>query len=153
MDIRGRAAAQPSQGYSLVELMMVLACTSILLSAAIPGMAHIKEEWTLWGAARSVEASLQWGRMHAISSNTPMVFEISEDRKNFYWVDPESGDSFAASVRYLPDSTLMTSFPRRSLRFYPHGNAVPAGTYVIESQIGSYSVVVTPGGRIRTQRN
>jgi hypothetical protein len=132
---------------------MVLACATLLLSAALPNLARMQQEWTLWGGARSVEASLQWGRMHAISSNMPLLFEISEDRRRFYWVDPESGDPFSASVRYLPGGTRMAAFPRRSLRFYPHGNAVPAGTYIIEGESGSYSVVVSPGGRIRSQRN
>ena len=132
---------------------MVLACSVLLMSAALPGMAHMQQEWILWGGARSVESSLQWGRMRAISSNTPLLFEISVDRKSFHWVDPESGAPYAVSVRYLPEGTRMAAFPSRPLRFYPHGNAVPAGTYTIEGECGSYSVVVSPGGRIRTQRN
>lgn len=147
------AATKSSEGYSLVELMTVLACAALLLSAAIPNMARMQKQWTLWGGARSVEASLQWGRMHAVSSNMPLLFEISEDRKTFYWVDPESGDSFAASVRSLPRGTRMAAFPKSPLRFYPHGNAAPAGTFTIEGESGSYSVVVSPGGRIRIQRN
>ena len=133
--------------------MTVLACVALLLSAAIPNMAHMQKEWALWGSAQSVAASLHWGRMHAISSNAPLLFEISEDRKSYYWVDTESGVPFTTSVRYLPGGTRMAGFPSRSLRFYPHGNAVPAGTYTIESESGSYSVVASPGGRIRIQRN
>jgi type II secretory pathway pseudopilin PulG len=148
-----RITAQSSGGHSLVELLVVLTCAAILLSMAIPNLARMHQEWILWGSVHSVEASLFWGRMHAISSNTPLVFEISEDKKSYYWADPESGAPLITSVHTMPVGTRMAAYPKRSLRFYPRGNAVPAGTYTIEGESGSYSVVVSPGGRIRTQRN
>jgi prepilin-type N-terminal cleavage/methylation domain-containing protein len=142
-----------SQGFSLAEMMIVIACTAILLAAAVPNMAHLQKEWVLWNSAKSVEVSLQWGRMQAIASNAPLLFEIDESRRKFYWVDPESGQLYANSIRQLSGAILITAFPRRPLRFYQHGNAAPAGTYTIEGEAGSYSVVVSPGGRIRFQRN
>ncbi len=140
------------EGYSLAELLIVLACAAILLTAAVPSVAHLQQEWTLWGEARTLEASLQWGRMHAISANTSILFEVDASRQKFYWVDPESGDPYTGSVRHLSGGRI-TACPKRSLRFYPHGNAAPAGTYTITGPTGAYSVVVSPGGRIRVQRN
>jgi hypothetical protein len=142
-----------SQGYSLAELAIVLACASVLLAAAVPSIAHLQREWTLWGSARILEASLQWGRMHAIASNTSLLFEVDENRQDFCWVDPESGDRYSGSLRYLPRGVLIVGCPRRPLRFYQNGNAAPAGTYTLEGEAGSYSVVVSPGGRIRIQKN
>jgi Tfp pilus assembly protein FimT len=142
-----------SNGYSLAELMTVIACASVLIVAAIPNILHWQKEWMLWGSARALENSLQWGRMHAIAANTPILFEIDNDRHKYYWVDPDSGDLYAYSIRYLAGGVRLTAFPRRSLRFYQHGNAAPGGTYTLEGETGSYSVVVSPGGRIRIQRN
>ncbi len=113
----------------------------------------MQREWTLWGGARSLEASLQWGRMHAVAANTPVLFTVDADQKTFYWVDPLSGDSYAESVRQLSSNLRIVASPKRPLRFYQHGNAVPAGTYTIKGNAGSYSVVVSPGGRIRMQKN
>jgi len=131
----------------------VLACLGILLSTAAPGMTHWQKEWTLWGCARNLETSLQWGRMHAISSNAPILFEIDVSRQSYCWKDPQNGDLYSETIRYLPRGVRMAGYPKRSLRFYQHGNAVPAGTYTLESASGSYSVVVSPGGRIRIQKN
>jgi len=78
---------------------------------------------------------------------------VEDNRSKFYWEDPESGAPFATSIRHLSTGIRIESSPRRPLRFYQHGNAAPAGTYIIKGEAGSYAVVVSPGGRIRIQRN
>jgi len=140
-------------GYSLSELLIVVACTTILLASGMPGVARLHHDWTLWGAAKTLETSMQWGRMHAIAYNAPVIFHTDDVRQEFCWVDAASGETYAASLRRLPHGIRIVAAPRRPLRFYPHGNAVPAGTYTLAGDSGSYSVVVSPGGRIRTQKN
>jgi hypothetical protein len=142
-----------SEGYSLAELIVAMACATILLTVAAPNIIQLQKEWTLWGGARILETSLQWGRMQAIASNSPVIFKIDDIKQEFCWVDAASGDLFAESVRHLPMGIRFAAAPRRSLRFYQHGNAVPAGTYIVAGDAGSYSVIVSPGGRIRLQRN
>jgi prepilin-type N-terminal cleavage/methylation domain-containing protein len=146
-------APEACGGYSLVELIVVLTCIGVLFSAAAPGVTHWQKEWTLWGCTHNLETSLQWGRMHAISSNAPILFEIDAGRHRYYWKDPQSGDSYSGTIRYLPPGVRIATCPKRSLRFYQHGNAAPAGTFTLEGETGSYSVVVSPGGRIRVQKN
>jgi hypothetical protein len=124
----------------------------VLMAAAVPSMSRMQQEWNLWGGVRMVESSLQWGRMYAVSANTPVLFAVEDDR-TFYLVDPIRGDPYADSIRQLPAGVSILSYPKRPLRFYPHGNAAPAGTYTIQGSTGSYSVVVSPGGRIRVQKN
>ena len=133
--------------------MIVFACTAVLLSAAVPNIAHLQEVWSLWGSARLLETSLQWGRMHAITANVPVLFEVDESRQKFHLADSATGDTYEGSVRRLARGVRISKCPKRPLRFYQHGNAAPAGTYVLENRAGSYSVVVTPGGRIRIQKN
>ena len=140
-------------GFSLPELLVVAAIVVIIAAFAVQNFARVKKEWSLWGGARMVETSLQWGRMHAITSNAPVLFEVEEDGCRFMWRDPSTGDIFAASVRTMNGGARIVSSPRTPLRFYPRGNAVPSGTYKVEGETGSYSIIVTPGGRIRFQKN
>lgn len=147
------AQADASCGYSLVEWVITMACATILLAAAIPNIAGLQKAWALWGGARMLEASMQWGRMHAIASNAPAIFEVDHTKERFNWTDALTGKCYGDSVRYLPRGVRIVAVPGRPVRFYPHGNAAPAGTYTIAGDAGSYSVVVSPGGRIRVQKN
>jgi hypothetical protein len=142
-----------SDGYSLVECLIVLVAAATITTFAVPNIHHLLQEWSLWGGKAVLESSLQWGRLHAVSSNMPLIFNIYEGGLRFGWIEAESGEEFLNSVRDLPSGVKIVSSPRRPLRFYQHGNAAPAGTFVVAGPSGSYSVVVSPGGRIRTERN
>jgi Tfp pilus assembly protein FimT len=126
---------------------------AILLSAAVPNITRLRDEWVLLGGARILEISLQWGRMRAIAANTSLMFDVDSIQQEISWKDPVSGGCYLNSRQRLPRGIKITAAPKRPLRFYPHGNAAPAGTFTLSGDAGSYSVIVTPGGRIRTQRN
>jgi Tfp pilus assembly protein FimT len=142
-----------SRGYSLVELVIVMACTAALVSAAVPNLSRLQQEWALWGGARLLESSMQWGRMHAISANASVKFDVDDTGRTFCWVDPTTGNKYGNTIRYLPWGVRIVSKPKKPVRFFQHGNAVPGGTYTIQREAESYSVVVSPGGRIRIQKN
>jgi hypothetical protein len=146
-------SCKSGEGATIMELMIVLACGAIILAIAAPGLEIIQREWALWGGAHMVESSLFWGRMHAISSNGPLRFEVDPDGRGFHWEDAESGEKLDQSVWVLPGTVRIISMPRRSVRFYPKGNAAPAGTFVLENPAGRYKVVVAVTGRIRIERN
>lgn len=149
------SATEPSEitGFTITELLIVVAVTAIIITFAAPGFVRVQKGWSLWGNARMVETSLQWGRMRAISTNSPVLFEVSEDGRCFIWRDPATGELFAATAWIMTGKSRIVSAPRTPLRFYPRGNAVPSGTYKVEGETGSYSIIVTPGGRIRFQKN
>jgi len=140
-------------GYSLLECLIVLCCTAVLLALSAPGLNRLQQEWTLWGYACSLESSLRWGKAQAISSNASTLFEVSNDGSRYCWIDTGSGEKYLNTECRLPEGVRIESQPARPLRFYPYGNAAPAGTYVIRANAGSYSVVVNPGGRVRIKRN
>jgi prepilin-type N-terminal cleavage/methylation domain-containing protein len=150
---RGFAITSEVSGFTLQELLIATAIIAIIAAFAAPNFVRIQKGWALWGSARMVETSLQWGRMRAIASNSPVLFEVDEDGRRIIWRDPANGDIFAASERFMIGGSRIVSAPRTPLRFYPRGNAVPSGTYRIEGETGSYSVIVAPGGRIRFQKN
>lgn len=141
------------EGYSLTECLVVLLATIILATIAVPNIHRLRIEWSLWGGKAALESSLQWGRMHAISSNTPLIFNVTGEGEGYCWLDADSGEPYRNSIRTLPYGLKIVSYPGRPLRFFQHGNAAPAGTFIVAGEAGSYSIVVSPGGRIRTERN
>ncbi len=138
-------------GSSLAELLVALALAAVLASFALPGVERIARAWTLWESAKALEASLGWGRMHAITANESVRFDVSA--QGYGWSDPESGEPYTASLRTFPRGVRMTSFPSRPLRFHPRGNAAPAGSYSVADGRGAFRIVVSPGGRIRIQQD
>jgi hypothetical protein len=152
---RGRELSAPigTQGVTLVEVVIVLACAGILLTAGVPNFNHLSRQWALWGAAHLLESSLQWGRSHAVSSNTSMALIVDSEGRFYLWEDGYTGERLEGTLRHLPAGVRMVSAPRRPLRFYQRGNAVPAGTFVLQGEVGSYRLIVSPGGRVRLLRD
>src|SRR5205809_2854515 len=142
-----------SSGFGFTELVVAVACMSLLVGVAIPNLQRLTQEWHLWGAAHLLESALQWGRMYAVSANTSVVLQIDPGGARFYWADPGTRAAYESSIRNLPAGVRIVSAPRRPVRFFPRGNAVPAGTFVVRGKTGrQYRVVVNPAGRIRVQR-
>lgn len=148
-----KATVGRREGFSIVECLVVLVLAAILATFALPGIRLLEQEWGLWGGMESLEAALEWGRMRAITSNSPLIFSISGDGRSFCWVDAQTGEAIENSSRTFPGKLKITSSPRSPLRFYQHGNAAPAGTFVVSGEAGYWSVVVSPGGRIRVEKN
>ncbi len=142
-----------SRAFTLVECVVTLAVAGVVLTAAVPSLQRVSQSFSLRGAARMVEMSLQWGRSHARSANTSVAFIVDEDGRRFYWADGHTGARFDGTAQYLPGNARIASSPRRPLRFYQRGNAVPPGTFVIQSEAGTCRVIVSPAGRIRIQKN
>lgn len=139
-------------GFGLVELFVVLGLLGILVGSAVPEIHRMQQEWALWGSTRLVESSLLWARTHAIAANDSLSLIVDENGRRFYW-QAADGARFEYTIRWLPSGISIIQSPRKPLRFFPHGNAVPAGTFVIQGEAGTYRVVVSALGRVRVQRD
>jgi hypothetical protein len=144
---------KPSQrGTTLLELLIVLGCAAVVISGAVPGYVRMSQAWRLRGGMELVFTSLQWGRAYAVSSNSSLAFYVADDGGSCWWVEPGKNEKFGGTLRYMPTGVRIVGAPRRPLRFYPRGTAVPAGTYVIRGESGGYRIVVSAVGRIRWER-
>lgn len=142
----------PGWGFSLVECLIVLSCITAVLLASVPAAGHLYQAWVLWSGTYMMESTLQWGRLHSISANASLMLEVNADGTSAAWRDPETGNKYDQSIIYLPRGLRIVSAPSKPLRFFPRGNAVPAGSYVLKNGAGSNRVVVSPAGRIRMEK-
>ena len=74
-----------------------------------------------------MESTLQWGRLHAISANVSLILEVDAEGKSTGWRDPETGNTYDTGVCHLPADVRIVSAPSKPLRFFPRGDAAPAG--------------------------
>jgi Tfp pilus assembly protein FimT len=150
----GERSCLPSSGggFNLVECAVVMACAAILLLASVPAVERLHQAWSLWTGACLMESTLQWGRFHSISANASLMLEVNTEGTSAGWRDPETGSTYGTGVCYLPRGVRIVSSPSKPLRFFPRGNAAPAGSYTMRNGAGSFRVVVSPAGRIRVER-
>jgi prepilin-type N-terminal cleavage/methylation domain-containing protein len=112
-----RTVRTSAAGFTLVEIILVIAMIGIIVGAGVPLLANIGESMKLGEAAREVERELQTARMTAVSANQPMRLRFDCPVAGAYRIvelvgtpsSPAAADSVAtrcttAVYPYPPDS-------------------------------------------------
>ena len=110
MKISGRTSRFTPHGFTLIELILVLALLVIITSLAAPAMSRFVRGRALDSEARRFAALMHAGQSRAVSEGAPMVL----------WVDAETGaygleaetsgqDGDAKAEKLTVDSTLRVS--------------------------------------------
>jgi prepilin-type N-terminal cleavage/methylation domain-containing protein len=68
---------RPAPGFSLVELLLVVAVASTLMAVSIPLMSSVTESTRLNEAARLVEREFQGARLKAVNVNRPLRVRLN----------------------------------------------------------------------------
>jgi Tfp pilus assembly protein FimT len=68
----GRASRRGEGGFTLIDMIAVLALISTMAAIAIPELNDTVSRMRLGMATRSVERELEWARLKAVSTNRPM---------------------------------------------------------------------------------
>jgi prepilin-type N-terminal cleavage/methylation domain-containing protein len=166
-----RHSRSAERGFSLVELMLVVAVAATLLTIAVPVMTDVSDSSKLNGAAREIERELQSARLKAVSTNRLLRVRLNcpgtgmyrtveyveppfqNDAPNrcsdsAYPFPPEDNDimirpNYDGPVRVLPQGATVTSTISTILQFQPDGTAVTIVSNVV-------TPIPTPPGVIIT---
>jgi Tfp pilus assembly protein FimT len=155
------ANCKSESGFSLTELLTVLAGVTILASIGIPMLSQSLDQYNLVLAAQGIGSQLQFARMKAITSNESLRVNFP-DSTNYYQV--EFGDGtvvkgpfyYPRSVRANNvDSDTPVTFPGRYITFQPNGSIPSSGNgssgriKLINRAGVRVDIVVTGGGVVR----
>lgn len=152
------------RGFSLLELLLVLALLGILAGIASLQLAPLLQRVSVSAGVRQVAADLQLVRMQAIAHNRRLrvTFQpgsdtyLVEKRENSRWqehrlhshtrTDDESG-----SVSLPTSVTVLAANSRGDVIFVPRGHVDGGMTLTLASPDGQFSkrIVINLAGRVR----
>lgn len=130
------------QGFTLMELMVVLALFALTAAAALPAFGDATRTTPARRTATEIARILTAGRDMARQRGVPVAVVVSPST-GAYWV----GDSAPGQLP-LRDASIASASPRIECRFAPTGPATPC-TFVVS---GGETVIVRTGiwsGEIR----
>lgn len=147
-------------GFTLLELMVVIAVIAILAALAVPSFNTTLDKQRITGAAEAVLADLRWARAEAIKRNTEVRVTFTAGSPWSYTID--TVPALAAPDGILPKTVNGSDFPSTTLSsasfaggvayttFDPvRGTNPNNGTATITSNNFSAEVTVSTLGRAR----
>jgi Tfp pilus assembly protein FimT len=138
-------------GFSLVELLVLLAVVGALFSLSLPAFMSYYKSAHVRAAAAGIAAYLNQGRQLAIQQNQSVCVHIASTALHYalgscagtVWVGP--GTDAAGNIRAPGGIALTTT---ADPVFTNLGAAVPAATVTVTHGSASLSVIVSASGRV-----
>jgi general secretion pathway protein H len=106
------AAGKPA-GFTLIEMLVVLAVTALVTGIAFPALDRTMRGQSFEGAADAIELGLRSARADAISRGVPIRFELGADRRSVL---------VGGGVIPIPSGTVVT-LPTQGIAFFSDGTS------------------------------
>lgn len=137
-------------GYTVGELMLVLAILGLMLGIALPRLAPLRDSWTAEQAAQAVVVAHSRARIAAILMNRPLVLTVAADSLRIATL----ADSVVWRAAGPAAAGASLAGPARKLTFSPVGitTGLSNATFQIRRGAAVRSVVVSRLGRVRIRR-
>jgi prepilin-type N-terminal cleavage/methylation domain-containing protein len=126
--------ARNQRGFSLPELLVVLAVIGLLVVVAVPLVSEQVRRATVLGSVDVLRTDLRAARMIAATRQqaVPFTFELTPQNRYSY----TKNDGKTRTVQLPPGVRVVSASPSTTITFQPNGSVTAASTVVIEIVLG-----------------
>ncbi len=136
-----------THGFSLVELILILAVGSILAAIAVPPVQEMAGAYRLSSSAGTVTAELNAARMLAISRGAQ--YTITIEGNAIQVTDPGDPGNPLRARKLLDGGVTFSSLPANTITFFSRGHA-QGGTIQLQNEHGEVvTIEVLASGQIQ----
>lgn len=143
------------RGFTLTELMIVVALMAILAAIAVPNIIAQMPKYRLNGAARQVLGDLVAARMQAVSQNNETkVFFLDNHRYMILDDDDNDGTADTGEATQTKDiqadyyDVTFSPIPGTDPVFQPRGTASNM-TIILANSSGTKTITISTAGRVK----
>jgi type IV fimbrial biogenesis protein FimT len=151
------------RGFSLIELMVVIAVMSVLFTVATSSFVKFRKNINLRNAARAIASDFAHLKQKAVAESVHYKIKLSPGSNSYMIIkggsmgvssEYDEMDAVTKSVKDLSNNVVIASdpaptYPSAQVVFQPRGTT-SAGTIVLVNDIGSKAQIVSNlTGRVR----
>jgi type IV fimbrial biogenesis protein FimT len=143
------------KGFTLIELMIVLAIIAVLVAISSPSFSDAAERKRLVSAAENISSDLEWAKVESIKRNDPITVDLTSGVNgtwSYSFSDSDGVVRTTAAANYgdYANLSLTHNFGADDFSFDPARATVDEnGTIALTSTNYDLNVVVSLLGRIR----
>src|ERR1700677_4854048 len=97
-------AVQPRQGYTILEVILVMAIIIIMMAASVPTINSMYGDTRIRGAADEIRGAWAEARTRAIDTGTPVRFAVMKDKEK-YRIAPDTPEYWDGSKSSTEDES------------------------------------------------
>lgn len=140
-------------GFTLMEMMVVIAIIGILSGVSIPPVIHWMQNAKFNSAVRDVQSSIEDMRLYAVKENAQAVIQFTDGTSSFRTDKWNRGSNIhrIQDNQLLPGVRVFSNFTDDKIIFNSRGMPNAAGTITVESSSGQtlrINVSLTGSNRI-----
>lgn len=142
-------------GFTLMEVMVVMAIIGILASISVPNFRNYMIQRRLNGATRQIMSDLMYARMQAVSQNNKFRVIFNGDGKQYTILDDNNDNDNADSGEQTVVKNIQTDYPDVTFSsnnnpiFSPRGTASSLPTITLTNSGGTKTITVAITGRVK----
>ena len=139
--MKNTARVSGNKGFTLVELMIVVAIMGLMLAVSIPAFGKFLQSWRLQGDASEIASSLRHARSLAVSKNINVIFIFDQSSGEYYKLQDKNGSGTADAgeiesvARDLSPGVTIDNYTmgQQWITFGPKGNTPNGGDLILRN--------------------